>query len=324
MYKRKIYALFLCLVLFFTCSFVACNQTTDEKVAKFTVSYVDVGEGDCVLICFPDGKTMLIDSASDSDYVYGSIKSEFENKGVSKIDYFIISHPDEQHIGNAIKIINEYSVGQIYIPYIMYPQALPYFNQLLQVISQKQISLSYTQIGQSIVGSNYGVAILSPDEIWSNTGAYSIFNSQLEPTKEQADDLSPIIYIECLKVRFLFCGDAGASQENFVLDLYQSGYYNNLFSSELKVNLSNLDFYMLSNGGDNYGNGYEFLSTISPKNAIISVGGNNTFVHPSSKVLASLFEIAPSCNLYRTDVYGTISVEVYGRRDFKIIKSLNK
>ena len=194
----------------------------------------------------------------------------------------------------------------------------------LQVIEDKQIDYSYTQVGQSIVGSDYAVAILSPDEIMSNTGAYSIFNSQLEPTKEQADDLSPIIFVECLKVRFLFCGDAGKSQENFVLRLYESGYYANAFANKVTVNLSNLDFYMLSNGGDNYGNSYEFLSVVYPNNAIISVGGNNSYAHPSSIVLESLFEIAPSCNLYRTDVYGTISVEVYDNRDFQVVKSLNK
>lgn len=322
MYKRKIYALFLCLVLIITCSFIACDEPTDKR-AKFTVSYIDVGEGDCTLICFPDGKNMLIDSATDSEFAFSSIKEVFTEKSIDKIDYFVLSHPDEQHLGNAIKIINEYSVGLIFMPYIVSTNDLPYFNQIIEVINQKQIEFCYTQIGQSIVSTDYHVAFLSPDLIVSPYGAYTIFNSKLEPTKQQADDLSPVIYVECLNTRFLFCGDAGASQENFVLDLYESNYYKNILPN-ININLSSLDFYMLSNGGDNYGNSYNFINAITPKNAIVSVGGNNSLGHPSSTVLANLFEIVENCNLFRTDVYGTITIEVYEKNDYEVIKSLNK
>ena len=328
LYKRLTLWLVAIVICLSSAMLLACGdnpQDKGESLAKFSVNYLDVGEGNCVVVRFPDGKTLLMDGGSPSKTIYNNIKSTLDSLGVNKIDYFLLSHPDDEHIGNAPQILTDYTVETVFCPYIISPELFPVYEQILGLIDQKGITKEYSQMGVRVVEEDYCFAMLLPQLVSDPTGAYYDFNLAYEPTKKQADALSPIVYLECLGVRFLFTGDTTSSQENYFINLHNIGYYREFFASVgMPLTLENIDYLMLSNGGDINGNSYEFLSVTKPKNVVISVGGNNYYGHPSSYVLNRVLEVNPECKMYRTDVYGNVCVRVNQVGISEVTTSLNK
>ena len=178
-------------------------------------------------------------------------------------------------------------------------------EEILNLIEQKQIQYEYSTFPTKIVGDNYHFAFLSPQ----NDGRSSydkILQNQI-PTSEDINNLSPILYFSCFGKRFIFTGDAQAQEERYLLENVKSGIYNHYYN-DLSVNLVDVDYLKLSHHGSMDASCDEFLSLLSPKNVIISVGKYNYFGHPSSETLIRLENICNEYNLYRTDQQGTICI----------------
>ncbi len=321
-YKRQsfiiklIFLIYIGLSLF---SFLGCQQLLPpieqiEVHHGFSVNFLDVGQGDCIFIRLPDGKNMLIDCGEkdfnneNSSY----IKNYLNQYGVKEIDYFVLSHPDLDHIGNAIEIINSFTIGKIFIPKIhlgLMPNFQP-FEQVLEVIKQKKINYVYSTISTHIVGNNYHFAFLSPQN--DHRSSYDKLVQNLVPTSEDINNLSPIIYFNCYDKRFIFTGDAQSKEEKYVIENYYSGIYN-LYYKDLEINLSDIDYLKLSHHGAEDASCYEFLSLLKPKNIIISVGNDNYYGHPSSETLLRVQNVCIDYNLYRTDQQGTICIYKEGQ-----------
>lgn len=93
------------------------HQTTIDEInlANYSVSYIDVGQGNSAFIELPDGKNVLIDGG---DTEYGEVVGEFlKERNVNKIDYMIASHADSDHIGGLNYILDNYEVENIYRPF---------------------------------------------------------------------------------------------------------------------------------------------------------------------------------------------------------------
>ena len=99
--KEKLIALLLCVVFAFGCASPVPPRTDREVFSGFSVHYVDVGEGDCIFIRLPDNKNVLIDCANDSEELFEVISTLLGDYGVKTLDYFILTHPDSDHVGNA-------------------------------------------------------------------------------------------------------------------------------------------------------------------------------------------------------------------------------
>lgn len=311
----KIGTLLLCISIFFI-NLTACNSQNDisygEKVnakqADFSVHYIDVGQGDCFFINFPDGKNLLIDSGKNSKTNFSKIKAYLDEYDCERIDYLVLTHPDENHIGNALSIIENYSVGLVYLPYIVYPEDFPSYFKIINLINQKQIETELSMTGKSFSGEDYFFCFLTPLEKDNLDSSYNDFNFSQEYTSRQLDDISPIMFLRYKDVRFVFCSDAGQSQEKIVVEYQKLGIYDIMFNS--KVNLASVNYLCLSSHGGNGCSSQEFLSLINPKNVVVSVGGENYEGCPSTAVLERLDTVNKDYNFYRTDVYGTVSIFV--------------
>ncbi len=279
----------------------------------FSVNYIDVGQGDCIFIRLPDGKNLLIDSGLNDTYGENSkyVKHVLNRYSVSKIDYFILTHPDLDHIGNAKEIINDFSIGTIYLPLI--PEVLitsfEHYQGLLELVKEKQINKVISDFSCFIKGENYSLVFLSPVPKGLNGSSYSELENTLYPTDRQVNDLSPIIYFECFDKRFVFTGDASSSQEQIVLKNYDVAIYDALFKPVgINVNLENIDYLKVSHHGADGATSEDFLYLLKPKNFIISVGKENFYGHPRTEVLERILYICPESKIYRTDQNGTITI----------------
>ena len=285
---------------------------TFEVYDGFSVNYLDVGEGDAIFINFGDGKTMLIDCGEENDLNLKTIKRYLDTYAKDGLDYFVLTHPDSDHVGNAADILTDYKVETAYIPYLLQPETFsPYYNAYSLLI-EKETTVVYSAVGKMVYGDDYYLIMLSPNAKNTTDSAYDKVNSSAEPSADDINNVSPIIYLDYKGVRFIFTGDAGFSQEKVALDNVDNGLIDRYLRNKQKapVNLTDIDFLKVSHHGSADASGDEFLQRITPQNAVISVSGINGYGFPKQATLSRIKDANANCNLYLTSVHGTVSVLV--------------
>ncbi|WP_297993293.1 ComEC/Rec2 family competence protein [uncultured Clostridium sp.] len=240
---------------------------------KMIIHYIDVGQGDCILIQV-NNKNLLIDSGPSTNRKY--LLNYLKKINIKKFDYIIATHPHDDHIGNMDTIIKRYNVEKFYSPKVT--TSSDTFDSLLSALVDKNLKINVLKKGSSQInlGKNVTLKVLSPSKDF---------------TSDNLNNYSPIIKINFLNNSFLFTGDAETSDENLVL------FENN----DLKA-----DVLKVGHHGSSTSTSLDFLNSVDPSVAIISVGKNNSYGHPSQKVLSLLDE--SNIKTLRTDISGNIIV----------------
>ena len=198
---------------------------------------------------------------------------------VSNLDLVVVTHPHRDHIGGMKSVINNFDMERIMMPELpdeLIPTTATYLN-MLNAIKQKGIKVDKPIAGDEFNIGDMKVQILSPISSYKDINDYSI-----------------VVKVTYGKHSFLFMGDAEKNSER---DLVNRGY--NLKSTVLKV----------GHHGSQTSTTNEFLSKVSPKIAVISVGENN-YSLPKPDVIKRL--INRNIEVYRTDKCGTIIFESDG------------
>ncbi|MPM34143.1 hypothetical protein SDC9_80725 [bioreactor metagenome] len=289
--KRNILILFLALMTYVLASCgVNAEQVsntsqdtsnTSDKNSGLIVYFLDVGQADCTLIQLPNGEEVLIDAGNYGDGSY--IKNYLENLNVDDIEYFILTHPHEDHIGSAKEIINNFTVKKIYMPDVLASSNL--YESTMLAIENKDIETIFAKPGLKIIDSpGLKLELLSPKSMY-----YSELN-----------EYSAVARLEYDNTSFLFTGDAESVSE---LEMLGGGF--NLDSDVLKV---------VHHGGRT-SSSIDFLKAVTPEYSIISCGEDNSYGHPHIETLNRLSDIGSE--IYRTDELGTI-VAVSNGKDISI------
>ena len=312
-YKRAVAAIAVLLaaaLCFCSCS---CGAESAEKsddgsseiTEEFSVSFIDVGEGDAVYISLPDGKNVLIDCGENdrAGKNFAKLKAVFRERKVKAIDYFILTHTDSDHVGNAVNVAENYSVKKIFIPEVFDETLFPAFKKAVAALKNRGAEAA--DMYDEIRGDDYFMLFLSPQPSDFSYSFYDDLNSSSAPSEEAINNVSPVIYFECFGTRFLFTGDAEREPQKLVLENARLGLYGE------KVKLEEIDFFKVPHHGASDAVYKEFWSYINCKNAVISVGGDKVYPHPSDYALYALEECCENYNLYRTDTCGTVFVSGY-------------
>lgn len=316
-FKRVRSSILACFILISVNLACACNGwndliITDNFIAYdgFSVNFLDVGEGDAIFIRFNDGKTMLIDCGEKNDKYLRLIERYLDEYAKNGLDYFVLTHTDSDHVGNAENILENYLVRTAYVPYLIHPEQFGAYYKAYRIVEANGIAKT-SVAGIVITGVDYYAVFLSPNAIGTTDGAYKVVNSADIPSAGAINDLSPIIYLEYKGVKFLFTGDAGIKQEKTALNNINTGIIDQelYYVGKSAIDISDIDFLKVSHHGANDASGEEFLSKTTPQNAVVSVGGNN-YGHPSKETISRLLAANENCNIYLTSEYGTVSVFV--------------
>ena len=263
--KRKYLKFLILLILFHKCY---------RYIYPFmNVTFLDVGQGDSILISFPYNKgNILIDTGG----IYNSSYSIAKNKtipylksiGITCLDYIIITHGDYDHMGEAINLVNEFKVNKVIFNINNYNDLE---LELIDILKEKNIKY-YKNIKKINMDAN----IL----YFLNTREYNDENNN-----------SSVIYLIYNNIKFLFMGDSGIDRENDIIKKY---------------NLDNIDILKVGHHGSNTSSSKYFIDKINPKYSIISVGKNNWYGHPNDEVLNNLKDTI----IYRTDIDGSIIFKI--------------
>ena len=283
---KKIFSILLTLAVLSLsgCEFLPTATPVEpvESVnGELTAYFFDVGQADCALILLPDGKNMVIDAGNNSD---GLLIADFlRNKGIETIDYFILTHPHEDHIGGADVLINSFGLGEVYMPRVkdsLVPTTKTY-EEVLDALVEKQIKVNAAQNGMKIFESdNLSAVCYSPFNDYSELNHYSI-----------------VVRLDYGETSFLLTGDAEAINEKEMLNA--------------ECNLD-VDILKVGHHGSNYSTTTGFLKAVTPEQAIISVGEGNRYNHPDNKIIDRLYNYNAK-TVYRTDLNGTVIVETDGK-----------
>lgn len=241
--------------------------------SSFTVTYLDVGQGDSIFIKYPHNQgNILIDTGGivNSDYQVAINKTipYLKSFGVTKLDYLILTHGDYDHMGDSNVLVNNFKVKNVVFNCGPINTLEKELNKLLK---EKQIP-SYYCINK--------ISIKNNKLEFLNTKHY-----------DNENDNSNVIYTNYNNYRFLFMGDAGLSKEKDILKKY---------------NLESIDFLKVGHHGSNTSSSEEFITNIHPKYSLISVGKNNKYGHPKESVL----EVLSNSKVYRTDLNGSIEIKI--------------
>ena len=244
--KKKKYFILLITLLLIT-------KNINKIDSNYYIYFLDVGQGDMTVLKYKN-ETIVIDTGPKS---YNSTYEITDNHikffysiGITKINFLIITHGDNDHIGNANYLVNNFKVNNVILNN---GEINDLEKNLIKLLKQKNIKY-YQNIKEVKLKDNH---------------LYFINNE----TYDNENDNSIVIYTKFNNTKILLTGDAGELVENNIMKKY---------------NLKNIDILKVGHHGSDTSSSKSFIDNIMPKYSIISVGKNNRYGHPNKKVLSNL------------------------------------
>jgi competence protein ComEC len=256
------------LILVFVIITSGCSSTVKSNISlenNMVTHFIDVGQGDCILIQV-NNKNLLIDSGT-SDSKERVIKY-LKNNNISKLDYIIATHPHDDHIGGMASVIRNFEVTEFYAPKII--ASTESFEDMIGSLKNKNLKIKVARPNVTLdLGPDTSCTMLSPNKVsYKDTNNYSC-----------------AIKIVYKNSTYLFTGDIEKLSEQEILN---KGY-------DLKA-----DVLKVPHHGSSSSTSQEFLNKVSPQIAVISCGTSNSYGHPNKETLDKLKKL--NCIIYRTDL----------------------
>ena len=253
-------------------------KTPNEQTHNLKVHFLDVGQGDCILVQFPDGRNMLVDAGKNESA--GRITDYLNKTGVKKLDFVVGTHPHEDHIGSLDVVLQRFQIGAVFMPKVTTNTKT--FRDVLEAVKDKGLKIKTAKSGVNLVRTDS----LSVDIIAPQGTAYKSLN-----------DYSAVIKISYDQVSFLLAGDAEAFSEREVLS-------NSAISPKA-------DVLKVAHHGSRTSTSNAFLQTVAPKVALISLGAGNDYHYPHKSTLDRLKKAG--IKILRTDEKGTVVISTNGK-----------
>lgn len=242
------------------------------------MTVIDVGQGDCIFIAFPDGKTMIMDAGTElgTPSRESDIAQVLDNLQIKAIDYLFITHSDYDHVRYAASLLEKYEFRNIYIPKVAEDMSATWTKTIQAAKAEK-----YTDGEQSKSASvNYNVgAYTISGQAW-NMRCYSYDEQDYPSVKKSSSALvknavSPICLLEYAGRTIVLTGDSNERNEPYLID---KGHFDNVDADVLKV----------AHHGSKTSTCEEFLDKVDCEYAIVSYGEGNDYGHPTPELMGRL------------------------------------
>ena len=248
--------------------------------AAMTVSFIDVGQGDCTLVYSPDNGVILVDSG-EADKAH-TVINYLNSLGIDTIDYCVVTHPHSDHMGSMAQIMSEFNIENLIIPElseINIPTTKTYENFLLSA-EENADEIIPAQAGTTYSVGDIALSVLGPVS-----------------QNEDLNNMSVVVKVEYKESSFLITGDCSFDEEDELME----NDYNALESDVIKI----------GHHGSSGSTSADWLEAVNPRFGVISLANGNSYGHPTKTVLDRLDDF--DVDYYRTDVVGTVVFETDGK-----------
>jgi competence protein ComEC len=244
--------------------------------------FLDVGQGDGAVLRTPAGRWVLIDAGPRGDNVDAGrrvVVPFLASQGAGELAMVIVSHAHADHLGGVASVLERYKAALVLEPGALV--ADPLYYGFLDELAAEAIPWHAGRRGERTVLDGVGFTILHPDPLWPGWG-------------EDVNEDSLVLLVEYGAFQALFAGDAGFPAE-----------------TEMRGHAGAVDLLKVGHHGSRGSTGDEWLDSLRPRAAVISVG-RNTYGHPSPQTLARLRH--RRVEVWRTDRDGPVTVTTDGER----------
>lgn len=300
-YLQIICGLILCCTMLLTGCGQSGGQSSDtatnskaEAKGQLTISMLDIGQGDAVLIQ-TGAKNILIDTGDDKYYEDGKkgkentqLLTELQKLKIDHIDTLVMTHAHADHIGKADKVIAQYGVKELV--YNGIPSTSKYFINALKAAKANGTQQVKVKAGDVLdFGNGVSFEIVSPSQSLIDEDTAAIKAKK----KVDVNNESVVGRLTFGNFAMLFTGDAEGPVEK---DMAAS-YGKKLKCQVLKA----------GHHGSKTSSTAEFLKLVQPESVVMSLGVNNQYGHPHEALLNRLQKQGIK-NIYRTDANGIITI----------------
>jgi competence protein ComEC len=256
------------------------NAALSSAGKGLTITVLDVGQGDSILIESPSGKRMLVDGG---ERAMGEkvVVPFLRKKGISRLDVVVLTHPHEDHVGGLPAVLSKIEVKTVLDPGCVYESES--YRRFLDLIERNKIKYHLARAGQEI---NLGKAVKG-----------FILHPSLPFLEENVNNWSIVFRLQYGKFSMLFTGDNEMEGEERIMEIFLP---SRLASTILKV----------GHHGSATSTSSPFLEAVDPEAAVISCGKRNKFRHPHKVTLDKLKRV----RLYRTDQNGAVTITSDGKK----------
>lgn len=300
-YLQIICGLILCCTMLLTGCGQGGGQSSDtaanskaEAKGQLTISMLDIGQGDAVLIQ-TGAKNILIDTGDDKYYEDGKkgkentqLLTELQKLKIDHIDTLVMTHAHADHIGKADKVIAQYGVKELV--YNGIPSTSKYFVNALKAAKANGTKQVKVKAGDVLdFGNGVSFEIVSPTQSLIDEDTAAIKAKK----KVDVNNESVVGRLTFGNFAMLFTGDVEGPVEKTMA----ASYGKKLKCQVLKA----------GHHGSKTSSTAEFLKLVQPESVVMSLGVNNQYGHPHEALLNRLQKQGVK-NIYRTDANGTITI----------------
>ena len=250
------------------------------------ITCLDIGQGDCISIQFPQGQNFLIDGGSSNkkNIARYQILPFLKNRGIGVIDAILISHTDNDHISGVLELfdymrahLTSVRVKNLILPEWTQPDDA--YQQLVDKAQAAGVNVQKGRKGEQIALGKASLRFLSPDRGTAGT---------------DANEDGMVVELTYGGFEGLFTGDIGAETEK-----------------KLLPELEDVDFLKVGHHGSRYSTCQEFLDVVRPELAVVSCSATNTYGHPSGETIERLED--SGAKIWYTMKEGAVTAETDGK-----------
>ena len=283
--------------------YINTPSITQRKAGELRMHFLDVGQGDCTLIEFPDGKVAMIDGGDASSKVELYIMRYLNALRIDKIDYLIVSHADKDHCGALDAVVRNKKILNAYLPTTELDYTCAeyktFYAELLEEDCAKKVPERYLALGEKET-NGYDFLFVYPYAREVSEEGYASKNEN-----------SSVLWLDYRGVSALFTGDIPYEVEDDLMRDDRLGVFD--FCG---VTLSDTEILKVSHHGSASATSLDFLTYLGVETAVISCGKNNAYGHPHDGVLSNLQKA--SVEIARTDVDGAVMITVSETGEYRI------
>jgi len=265
---------------------------TAPDSGKMQVTFIDVGQGDSILIKSPSNRYVLVDGGAIPEKLCVALGEALPFWDHS-IDIMVMTHPHDDHANGLIEVVKRYDVDRALLPFDTIQEYksgdyLPGSQELVEALESRGIECIRATAGQTIdIGGGATIEVLNPQA------------TPYEGTDSDVDNNGVVLRVSMSDISFLLAAD-----------LYRDGELRMVCS---RATLDSTVLKVCHHGSKSSSRPY-WLEAVSPQAAVVSVGADNRYGHPNASVIEHISKATGEELVFLTSEHGTVTFTTDGER----------